>query len=419
MGTRARGLVGLVFIMSMGMVNLAGAADWSIVPSITQRSEFNSNLNLSPTNILSDYIFSLSPAADFNYATEISQLQGHLGLYAQHYISHDNLDHIDQNYQINGRYQATPKVNLSLNTSYINDSTLIEELLTSGLVIGRTPRQSFYVTPAVTYNITERLLATANYNFGRVLYQAPQFTDYTSQYAGLSFTYLLKNERTSLVSQNSVNETLYAGGNDYKSIGITGGVNHKFSERWDAKLLAGASVNFYSTNTQVVNASPFPQVVNTSQFPGVVNASPFFTQVKTKRIDSSGVSPYLNFSTTYRWTNLTVSGGANMNQSPSAAGATYQVNQVFGSLSYNFTERLSGALSAWYSLSNQSSQNISSAFNYYSLYSSLSYRITEKFAVSPGYSFSNSGSLTGTGSSAHGHLAWIQFSYTYPIHYQK
>ena len=95
--------------MGMGMVNMAGAADWSIVPSITQRSEFNSNLNMSPTNVLSDYIFSLSPAADFNYTTEISQLKGHLGLQGQHYISHGNLDHIDQNYQINGRYQVLLK----------------------------------------------------------------------------------------------------------------------------------------------------------------------------------------------------------------------------------------------------------------------------------------------------------------------
>ena len=418
MGTKAWGL-GLVLILSMGLVNLAGAADWSIIPTITQRSEFNSNLNLSPTNVLSDYLFSLQPMADFNYTTEISQLQGHLGLLGQHYITHDNLDHIDQNYQINGRYQATPKVNLSLNTYYINDTTLLQELQTSGLVIGRTPRQSIYAAPGVTYNVTERLLATAFYNINRVLYQAPQFIDYTSHQAGLNFTYLLKNEKTSLISNNVVNETLYPGGNYYKSIGIYGGVAHKFSERWDVNLMSGANINFYSFNTQVVNASPFPQVVDTSQFPQVVNVSPFFIQVQTKRIDSSGVSPYVSLSTQYRWTKLTASARFSMSQQPSAYGAVYQVNQVSGSLNYNFTERLSGFLGLWYSLSNQSSQTINSEWNYYSLSSSLSYRITEKFSVSPGYTFSNSASLTSTGSSAHNHMAFIQFSYTYPIHYQK
>jgi hypothetical protein len=410
MGTKTWGLAGLVILMSMGMVNLAGAADWSIVPSITQRSEFNSNLNMTPTNILSDYILSLQPMVDFNYTTEISQLQGHLGLLGQHYISHGNLDHIDQNFQINGRYQATPKVNLSLNTAYINDSTLLQELQTSGLVIGRTPRQSFYAAPAITYNVTERLLATANYNFNRVLYQASQFTDYTSHQAGLNFTYLLKNEKTSLISNNVVSETLYPGDNNYKSIGIYGGVAHKFSERWDVNLMSGININFYSFDTQVVNASPF--------FQGV-NASPFFIQVNTKRLNSSGVSPYVNISTSYRWTNLTVTGGGSMTQQPSAYGAVYQVNRLYAAINYNITEKLSAGLSGNYSLSNQSSQDISSEYNYYNVSPSFNYRITERFSVSPGYSFGNSASLTSNGSSAHNHIAWIQFSYTYPIHYQK
>jgi hypothetical protein len=402
MGTKAWGL-GLTIFLSLGLVNLAGAADWSIVPSITQRSEFNSNLNMSPTNVLSGFILSLQPAADFNYTTEISQLQGHLGLLGQHYISHGNLDHIDQNFQINGRYQATPKINLSLNSTYINDSTLREELMTSGLVIGRTPRQSLYAAPGITYNITERLLATASYSFNRVMYQSPNYDNYTGHQAGLNFTYLLKNEKTSLISNNVVSETLYAGGNNYKSIGITGGLAHKFSERWNVNLMAGANINFYSFDTQVLG-SPF---------------TPFFIQVKTKKIESSGISPNVSLSTNYRWTNLTVNGGYGMSQQPSAYGAVYQVNRVFGGLTYRFTERLSGSLSGNYSLSNQSSQDISSQYNYYNISSSLSYQITERFAVSPGYNFSNSASLSSTGSSAHNHIAWIQFSYTYPIHYQR
>lgn len=420
MGTKAWGLAGLVIIMSLGTVNMAGAADWSIVPSITQRSEFNSNLNMTSTNILSDYILSLAPAADFNYTTEISQLTGHLGLFGQHYISHDNLDHIDQNYQINWRYQMHPKVNLSFNSTYINDSTLIQELQTSGLVIGRTPRQSFYAGPGITYNVTERLLATASYNFNRVAYQGTGFTNYTSQQAGLNFTYLLKNEKTSLINQNVVSETLYAGGNNYKSIGIYGGVEHRFSERWNVNLMSGANINFYSTNTQVLNASPFPLSDQVNPLSDqVTQVNPFFIQVKTKRIESSGVSPYVKGSTSYRWTKLTVTGGFSMSQQPSPNGATYQVNQLNVGANYNFTERLSGALGGWYSLSNQSSQNVSSEYNYYSITPSLNYQITEKFSVSPGYRFSNSASLTSTGSSAHVHMAWIQFSYTYPIHYQK
>jgi hypothetical protein len=402
MGTKT--WMGLAILVSLWAANFAVAADWSVVPSVTQRSEFNSNLNMTYTNPISDYIVSLQPAADFNYTTEISQLQGHLGLLGQHYLSHSNLDHIDQNYQINGRYQVAPKVNLSLTSAYISDTTMTQEFLTSGLVMSRSPRQSFAVGPGITYNLTERLAATASYNFNRVLYQAPQYTDYTSHQAGLNFTYLLKNEKTSLISNNIVRETLYAGGNDFKSLGIYLGVNHKFSESWDVNFMSGANISFFSFNTQVLDTSQFP----------------YFINVKTKKVNDSNVTPYFNVSTNYRWsTKLSFSASLKIDQNASAYGAVYETNQLSLACNYNFTERLRAGLNGAYTLSNQSSQAINSEYNYYNLGSSFTYQITEKFTVSPGYSFRNSANLTSTGGSAHNHMAFVQLSYSYPLHYQR
>jgi opacity protein-like surface antigen len=401
MGTKT--WVGLAIILVLWTPNLAEAADWSIVPTITQRSEFNSNLNFSYTNPISDYILSLRPAADFNYTTEISQIQGHVGLNGMHYITESELDHIDQNYQINGRYQVLPRVNLSLKSSFISDTTLMQEFLASGLAMSRSQRQAFAVGPGVTYNLTERLLATANYNFNRVLYAAPQYTDFTSHQAGLNFTYLLKNEKTTLLSNNIVRETLYSGGNNFKSIGIYLGVSHKFTERWDASFMSGANISFFSFNTQVVDFSQFP----------------YFIRLKTQRVDSSNITPYFNVSTNYRWTKLTASAIFSRDESPSAYGAIYEHDRFAVSLGYNFTERLRGRLSGTYSLSNQSSQTISSKYNYFNISPMLTYRITEKLSVSPGYRFQNRATLTAGGGSGHVHSAWLQFTYAYPIHYQK
>jgi hypothetical protein len=401
MGIKMWGI--LVICLGMLAANGAMAADWSIVPSVTQKSEFDSNLNMSYTNPLSDYVFSLQPMVNFNYTTEISQLQGHLGLFGQHYITNSNIDHIDQNYQINGRYQALPRLNLSLASSYISDTTLLSELLTSGLVIGRTPRQSFVLGPGVTYNLTERLLGSISYNFNRVLYQAPQYTDYTSHQAGLNFTYMLRNEKTSLISNNIVRETLYAGGNTFKSLGIYVGVTHKFTERWNASVMSGANISFFSFNTQVADFSQFP----------------YFITLKTKRINQSNVTPYVNISSSYRWTNASISAGFSRDESPSAYGAVYEFNRLYLNFGYNITERLSAALHGSYSLSNQSSQNISSEYNYYNISPLLTYKITEKLSLQSGYNFRNVANLTAGGGSGHGHIAWVQFSYTYPLHYQR
>jgi hypothetical protein len=399
-----KGWMGLALIMTLGTAFPGGAADWSVVPSVTQKSEFNSNLNYTSTNPLSDYRFSLMPAADFKYTTEITEIQGRLGFTGIHYLTHSELDHIDQNYQINAQHRIAPRVNLTLNTSFITDTSLTEELLASGLVINRSPRQSFTLGPGITYNLTERLLATASYSFNRVLYQNPQYTDYTNHQAGLNFTYLLSNEKTSLISNNIVRESLYAGGNDFKSLGIYVGVTHKFSERWDVSFMSGANISFFSFNTQVQDTAQFP----------------FFSTVKTQRVNDSNVTPYFNVSTNYRWSDkLSFNAGFRRDQNASAYGAVYEVDQLNLSLGYRFTERLSSSLGGNYSLSNQSSQTIASKYNYYNINSSLSYQITEKLSLSPGYSYGARSDLSGTSGSAHAHMAWIQFSYSYPLHYQK
>ena len=323
-----KGWMGLAIIMSLGAANLAVAADWSLVPSVTQKSEFNSNINLTYNSPISDYIFTLTPAADFNYTTEITQLQGHLGLSGQHYITNSNLDHIDQNYQINGKYQATPKVNLSLNSAFIVDTTLLQELLASGLVMNRSPRTSIRANPGMTYNITERLSSTVNYNFNRVMYQAPQYIDYTSHQIGLSFNYLLKNERTTLTNTNTVRETLYPGGNSYKTLGIYLGANHKFTENWEFNLVGGLNINKSDFATQVQDFSQFP----------------FFITVQQKRVTHTKGTPYFNVSTTRRWTNLRVTAGYTRDQSPSAYGYVTNFSRVYASLGYDFTERLTGSL---------------------------------------------------------------------------
>ena len=251
----AAGLVlGLLWVsLTLGVGN---AADWAVVPSVTARTEFNSNLNYDFTAPKSDYIFTVAPAAEFNYTTDIGQLQGRLGLTGLHYLSNGQLDHIDQNFQINGRYQAAPRLNLTLNTAYISDSTLTEELLTSGLIMTRTPRQSIQAAPGVTYALTERLAATVNYNFYKVNYQSPQFQNYTTQQVGLKLVQQLKNEKTSLIGNILANYTQYPAEDSFRSIGFYLGANHKFSPDWEANLVGGINRTYINFQTQVQNLVP-------------------------------------------------------------------------------------------------------------------------------------------------------------------
>jgi hypothetical protein len=401
MGTRVWGALAL--LLGVWWASTGLAADWSLIPSVNAKTEFNSNLNYTSTAPVSDFIFSLAPAVEFNYASQISKIQGKLGLMGLHYLSHSDIDHIDQSYQINVQHQFAPRWKFSLSSSYIVDSTLQEELLTSGLVMTRTPRQSIQFGPAVTYNLTERLAATVNYNFNKVNYQDPQFQNFISQLVGLKLEYPLKNQKTVLIGNVIGRESRYPSeDNIFRSLGIYLGANHKLSEKWEASILAGVNVSFYDFHTQVLETAQ----------------APFFFTTRQARVQQTTSSPFVNLSATRRWTNLSVTGGYSRDQSASAFGSISEMNRLYLSMAYKYNERLSGSLSGDYSLSNQVSQQINQETDYFSISPQASYQITEKLSLSPGYKFGLREDITG-GSTAKAHSVWLMLTYSYPIYYQK
>ncbi|MFI5330365.1 MAG: hypothetical protein ACHQ2F_04935 [Desulfobaccales bacterium] len=391
---------GLVLILGLLWVSLTlgvgNAADWAVVPSVTARTEFNSNLNYDFTAPKADYIFTLAPTANFNYTTDIGQLQGSLGLTGRHYLSNGQIDHIDQNFQINGRYQAAPRLNLNLNAAYISDSSLQEEFATSGLIMTRTPRQSIQAGPGVTYALTERLSATVNYIFNKVNYQSPQFQNYTTQQAGLTLQQQLKNERTVLIGNFLAQETHYpAGDNDARSLGFQLGGTHKFSPDWEVNFLGGINISFLDFHTQVLDFSQFP----------------FFTTNQAK-VQQTTTSPFINLSFTHRWTDkFVISGAYTRNQAASAVGSMSDTNQLNLSLSYTFSDRLSGNLSGSYVLNNQISDQNGFKSDFIGVTPQLTYRLTEEINLSPGYQFGLRED-TSLGKSANAQTVFLMMTYT-------
>jgi hypothetical protein len=389
----------LAFLLANIYPTIARAADLSVVPSVSLWGEYTNNLNYDFERPLSEFTLSLRPAAEFNYTTDIGQLQGRLGLTGWHYFQNSHADHIDQNYQINGWYQLTPRLKFTMHNAYIVDSSLQEELTVSGLIMSRTPRESVLLGPGLRYALTERISATARYGFTQVNYQDPRFNNYSGHHMNLGLAYALKNQRTVLSWRISGNETTYANNNSSRYIGTYSGINHKFSEVWLINFLGG--LDYYSNNFQ-------KQVL-------VYPEPPFFIQVsQTGR--RTGVAPHFLLSTTRQWTKAVLTIGYRRDQPASGLGTMVATDSVFSSLSYKFSERLTGWIGGSYysSQAQQGGSNYESSF--YQVKTRLTYRVTEKLSLIPGYSF---GLRQQSGRSANRHGVTLMMTYSYPLHYQK
>jgi len=372
------------------------AADWAIVPSVTARTEFNSNLNYNFVAPVSDYIFTLSPTASFNYTTDIGQLQGKLGLTGLHYLSHGNLDHIDQNFQINGQYQVTPRWSLSLRSAYISDTSLTEEFLASGLIMTRTPRQSIQANPGMTYALTERLSSTVNYNFIKVNYQSPQFQNYLTHQVGWRLQQQLKNERTILMGNVLATESRYpAQDNLFKNLGFQLGGVHKFSPDWEVNLLGGISISWMDFHTQTLDVSQFPYLIT----------------VKQVKVRQTKASPFVNLSLSRRWKSFYITGGYSREQSASGYGTVSDNNHVYFSMNYAFSERLSFGLTGDYALTSQISNQKTLRNDFLNFGPQANYRVTEELSLIPGYRFGLRDDITNK-QNAKAQIVWLMITYT-------
>jgi hypothetical protein len=180
-------------------------------------------------------------------------------------------------------------------------------------------------------------------------------------------------------------------------LGFQLGGNHRFSPQWEVNLLGGINISFTEFNTQVQNLAQFPFFVSTSQV----------------KLQQTGVEPFVNLSATRHWTKLHVTGGYAQDQSPSSDGTISNVQRIYLFGSYDFTERLSGSLGGYYSLSNQISQRNSLNSNYLNIGPQVTYRVTEELTVSPGYQFSRVNQVgSGSSSSANAQVAYVMLTYT-------
>jgi hypothetical protein len=404
----ARRICWVMIILLVSLPLSVQAADLSIVPQIDVGAKYDSNINFNFVGRQHDFIFNTTPSVDFNYASETTKLTGHLGLDGQVYVNHSNLDIINQYYRLLGSQQVAPRLALNFKGSYTLDSTLNEEISTSGFVMNRSRRQAFDAAPGFAFNLTERATLQTTYDFNRVNYQSPRYVDYTSQTVNLGLNYLLKNAKTTVSGVYLLRFIEYpAIENFYRNMGTYLGVSHQFSEDWSASAFAGLNYNWLTSQTAVLSFGNLAA----------------FVQLRQVKLQTFTVTPYLNFSAKRHWPKTDFVFGYTLDQSPSGSGTINQFHNGSATISRRLTERLTGSLGGnlYYSISSSPGSNYNNVILY--LTPGLNYKLTEKFSLNGSYTYGWRDDLSGNRTigpqTVSRNLVWLYLRYTNQFHYQR
>ena len=397
------------YLLCLSLFSLtAQSAEWSIEPSVSVREEYNDNIHLTTLPHKSVWGTSLTPAVNFSSKTEISEITGGARLNFNRYSGEPNLDSNDQIFSLLSKYK-TERNTFGLNGSYVRDTTLASELISTGAVQARKQRGNLTLNPSWTTFASERTWFTLDYQLSRVKYDdaaAAGLIDYNNQTASVSAVHRLsEQDQLSGTIYYSKYETSPA---NFKSntTGLRLGITHDFSETFTGALSLGAR----STLSKVQqNALVCPAPVFLCQFGFVpFEVVPFTTETRSRGYT-------LNASLNKQFETTTLSGQISREANPSANGALVQADRIGFSVANKFAPTLTGSVDASIYRSRYIGNIITSSNSrYYTVGPRLSWRMSEWWSLDTGYTHSRQEYDNASTAAATANSAYVLVRYDWP-----
>ncbi len=214
------------------------SAEITVTPSVGLKGEYNDNVDFTETDRIDDYVGTVSPAVNFNYAVDrfslTSQAGGDFIFYARDAARNENRGR----FNIDGIREIQERITFSANAGYARDSTLDSLLEETGIVERRSDRDRYRAGCGLNVRTGETSSMTISYDFSRSTYEFREYADSEKQDAGLSYQYGFNSGRDTLTVSTSygLNDSDRSVTDNY---GLSVGLNHQISETLRAAISAG------------------------------------------------------------------------------------------------------------------------------------------------------------------------------------
>jgi hypothetical protein len=200
-----------LFLATVLLAPAALPAEIKLIPLITGREEYNSNILFDPNDsgTLTDIITTISPGLRITDRTERldSTLQSLVNVIR--YRDNDEFDATDQNHSAQVSYRFTERWQGSADAAYVKDSRVDRDIETTGQILGTYTRRRTHGGGSTGYALTEKAGVNLAYSYDRDNFDSPSAVDSTSQNASLGFTYDLSAWLPQTVAQAQTTYAFY------------------------------------------------------------------------------------------------------------------------------------------------------------------------------------------------------------------
>lgn len=382
------------------------AAEWSMVPAVDLRTEYNDNIALTTAAHPSVWGVILSPDVKFSGTTEALNVTGGLRLNFNTYFGESGLDTTDHFLILRSSYK-TERDTLVLNVDSIRDSTLLTELAETGVVLTRDQRNRLLVNPSWSRNLTEATAISANYSYTDVRYANTAGTgliDYRDQGASVGLQSKLSERDVASVTAYFDRYETSPALTTANTYGIQAGYDRDFSERLHGTLVVGVR-NTRGTTTSQTLVCDGPIIL------GIC----FGNVTPTTSVTSGSSTGYtLLANVENKWETALVNARLSRDLNPSGVGTLVQTDRLGVGWTQQWSPALSSSISAAAYHTRYLGGFVTASDNrYYRIEPRMSWKITEWWTLSAGYSYSYV-SYQSSPATASANVAYVVLSYVWP-----
>lgn len=356
------GLCGVMMLVSDGMREKAGAAEWSAAPSLSVKGVYNSNLLLfnGHNEVWGDWI---NPEVKFKGSTEALEVEGGVRGEFVHYYGDQERKYTNLYFPLKTSYRSDRNT-FGFEGGFTRDNTLQSELQRTGLVLGFTQRSMWTASPSWKFGITERLSWQSSYQFMNAEYENGirfGLVDYQVHGGNSGMTYNLgERDQVQLTGEYTLVRTPFIK-QDSSYYGVQGGGTHDFGRELTGSISGG--VRFVNSTQDISGGS--------------------LTDHRTVWVYSGTLSKR------FERTTIQIDGSRNIN--PSGFGRLLRTDRVGGSISHNLTETLSASVTGGLyfvgAILTHSSGGLLPESRFTSVSPSISWKFSQWWILDVGYTY--------------------------------
>ncbi len=242
-----------VMLLLLSSTALVWGDDFKLVPSLSVKEDYNSNILFSATDVKKDFITTLSPGVEMADSTGRLDTDLMLRLDRLEYADNQGLSATNQLYNGTLKYLVSPLLSISAAAGYSrNTNPTLLATAPTGIITAAVPWNHITYALSSSYQFNEKAIGTLSYNNGRDYFDNPQYLSDTTRNVGAGLVYDIGNYFTSAKARMNVGYSYYAYPNSrLDSVMGTLGFSKDFDEFWSVQIDGGISNNWSNISIPV------------------------------------------------------------------------------------------------------------------------------------------------------------------------